>query len=187
VVSAQRFRGFPPGLTAAEKVHVVARLRNWGHSARAIAERVRMSERQVERLVGQARDANLLRATATMGVPHTERTSDMDSYVAQVGVENAAWLAENVGPSSGNPPVFADLGFGVVEILDLAAAMALSPEHDGVVSEDAGDLVVSVEGTGYVVTSLRTVDRPTQIRTDLADIAREVTEERKRRETAEDS
>lgn len=72
----------------------------------------------------------------------------MAKHFANVGLDEAEFLA-TVDLESG--PLFADLGGGRVEILDLDRAIGLGENVDGVVSRDDGDLVLSIEGIGYVI------------------------------------
>jgi antitoxin (DNA-binding transcriptional repressor) of toxin-antitoxin stability system len=78
-----------------------------------------------------------------------EQTMSTTAYTANVGEDNAEWLAGRRGPSVG----IENLGGGVVRIpSDAIPTLRERPEHlDGIVDERNGVLRIWIEGDGFAL------------------------------------
>lgn len=84
--------------------------------------------------------------------PYREPAMHTKTYTANLGIDNARWLANELDAPNGNR-IARDLGDGRVQIDSegLDVLRALSADDDGSITDDENGLQIWIEGTGYLV------------------------------------
>lgn len=78
----------------------------------------------------------------------TSGETDMKTYTAQVGPDNAARLA--VSDDAGNP-LIEDIGEGTVRINELDRLRTRAPDADGAITDDTDGLQIWLDGESYPI------------------------------------